>query len=559
MPATVRWSRSSVCTRRRSSPCRISWANSSESGSGPSPSTGPTSPSPTTHHPALRSVPCSRTSRATSLSKRRRTTPPLPPRVVFGGSSTSRRPACDRCTKMRGPPKSRITYLPRRPVRSRVRPTRDSGGGSKVLSPENPIGWTAARAAPPTRCSSRSASACIWGSSGTFLLGRRRKLRLCGDGRQAAVAAVTVSRCLPSPFRSCALGVRRRALGPRRPIAPVAPGALRACVGVVLGERLLVLLHGALALDEGPEVFLERELPVAGVLEHGHAREVDGQAVGIWVVAAVLHVDDDAPARLAHVPLVRGVHLPERGHDRLDPGPHFLAAVLGSEDVLDVLDVLGEQVRPRVPVLAGRALLPVGPERALDLVDLVVRHGRGAYRGRTQDASEPRRRRGRSRSCMRRRIVWRRSWRLRNVRLSTSAGNPKPAFTASMSTPVCVGSIPISRMMRSPWCCAKYRYTWVISARMSRSGARVAVAPFRKMRFFTNSMGSFTGWSSFRSRNTASRSVSGGKAPMSRSAASWPRTSPPVPVTRSRRNARRFGSSSRPVMPKSSSAVRPSR
>src|SRR5205807_7338592 len=77
---------------------------------------------------------------------------------------------------------------------------------------------------------------------------------------------------------------------------------------------------------------------------------------------------------LAYVPLVGGVHLTELGHDRLDPVPHFLPAVLGAEDVLDVLDVLGEEVGPRVPVLPGRALLPVGPERALDLVDVVVRH-----------------------------------------------------------------------------------------------------------------------------------------------------------------------------------------
>src|SRR2546421_494639 len=269
MPATVRWSRSIVWTRRRSSPCRISSANSSESGSGPRPSTGPTSPSPTTHQPALRSVPYSRTRSATSLSNRSRTTPPLPPRVVFGGCSTSSRPACERCTNTRGPPKSRIRYLPRRPVPTSVRPTSVSGGGSNVFRPENPMSCTSARAAPPTRSSSRSDNACIWGSSGT-----RSRYR------------VPITR--PS-----SLPCSRRRL-PR-------PSSSR---------------------DRCPS----------------H----DGRASS-----------------------------ERRG---LDPVPHFLPAVLGPEDVLDVLDVLGEQVRPGVPVLPGRALLPVRPERALDLVDVVVRH-----------------------------------------------------------------------------------------------------------------------------------------------------------------------------------------
>ena len=54
-PETVRWSRRSVWTRRRSSPWSTSSANSSESGSGPSRSSGPSSPGASTHHAALRS------------------------------------------------------------------------------------------------------------------------------------------------------------------------------------------------------------------------------------------------------------------------------------------------------------------------------------------------------------------------------------------------------------------------------------------------------------------------------------------------------------------------
>ena len=55
---------------------------------------------------------------------------------------------------------------------------------------------------------------------------------------------------------------------------------------------------------------------------------------------------------------------------------------------------------------------------------------------------------------------------------------------------------------------------------------------------------------------TASRSVSLGRAPRSTRAESWPLTSLMVAPTRSRRKARRRCSSSRPVMPKSSRAVR---
>ena len=92
MPATVRWWRSNVCTRRVSVPVRSSSANSSDSASGPSPTSGPSSPGASTHHPALRSVPNSLTSTDGRSSNRRRTTPTLG-RVALGGSSRSTRPA----------------------------------------------------------------------------------------------------------------------------------------------------------------------------------------------------------------------------------------------------------------------------------------------------------------------------------------------------------------------------------------------------------------------------------------------------------------------------------
>ena len=60
------------------------------------------------------------------------------------------------------------------------------------------------------------------------------------------------------------------------------------------------------------------------------------------------------------------------------------------------------------------------------------------------------------------------------------------------------------------------------------------------------------------SRTTSSRSASGGSAPRSRRAASWAMMSLTEPPISRRRKASRLVSSSRPVMPKSSSAVRPS-
>ena len=160
--------------RRRSA---TNSANASLSGSGPSFSSGPSSPGASTHQPALRSVPCSRTSSpmvsASESSEWRGsvnrilTTEPFG-RVRFGGSSMSRRPACDRCTSIRpAPPSSKTRYLPRRPTPETVAPMSDSGGGANVFSPEKPSGSNASTTVPASFSESRSDNACIWGISGT--------------------------------------------------------------------------------------------------------------------------------------------------------------------------------------------------------------------------------------------------------------------------------------------------------------------------------------------------------------------------------------------------------
>ncbi len=100
---------------------------------------------------------------------------------------------------------------------------------------------------------------------------------------------------------------------------------------------------------------------------------------------------------------------------------------------------------------------------------------------------------------------------------------------------------------------------------MSSFGAR---APYAS-NFFVSSCSSCTSSSADsvvgsivrsrpRSRKTAPRSVSGGNAPRSRSAPSWAIVSPLVAPTSSIKKARRLVSSSRPVIPKSISTVRPS-
>ncbi len=145
--------------------CSASAANASESGSGPSFCSGPSSPGASTHQPALRSVPNSFTSTEGRSANRNRTTDPLG-FVCFGGSSTSMRPPWERWTSSLGPPNSKTRYLPRRPTRSSVTPPSDSGAGTTVFSAENCSGTAPANAEPPTAAVSRSASACTSGSSG---------------------------------------------------------------------------------------------------------------------------------------------------------------------------------------------------------------------------------------------------------------------------------------------------------------------------------------------------------------------------------------------------------
>ena len=75
------------------------------------PSSGPSSPAASTHHAALRSVPNSRSSNAGPSAIRMRTTAPRG-FVRLGGSSMSRRPACDRwIIKRPAAPNSTIKYL----------------------------------------------------------------------------------------------------------------------------------------------------------------------------------------------------------------------------------------------------------------------------------------------------------------------------------------------------------------------------------------------------------------------------------------------------------------
>ena len=109
-----------------------------------------------------------------------------------------------------------------------------------------------------------------------------------------------------------------------------------------------------------------------------------GKSIGGWLgvgmVAAVLHVHDDAAVVAHHVPLVRRVDRAVLLHRGLDPRAHGLAALLVAEDVLDVGDVFGEAlVAPGVPVFADRAERPVVAERGLDLVAIERRHGAERY------------------------------------------------------------------------------------------------------------------------------------------------------------------------------------
>ena len=134
--------------------------------SGPRLARGPSSPGPSTHQPALRWVPCSRTKTAGPLSNTRRTTEPRG-LVALGGASMSRRPAWERWIRSRRPPSSSMTRnLPRR--HHVIEPTADqlAGVGQHGLQGgETELGWPS-RWAPLRAASRRSARACISGSSG---------------------------------------------------------------------------------------------------------------------------------------------------------------------------------------------------------------------------------------------------------------------------------------------------------------------------------------------------------------------------------------------------------
>src|SRR3954449_10998760 len=80
---------------------------------GPSFASGPSSPGASTHHPAFRCLPNSFTRIDGRSSIRNRTTAPRG-FVALGGASTSIRPPCDRCTRIRLPSRRlNSTYFPR--------------------------------------------------------------------------------------------------------------------------------------------------------------------------------------------------------------------------------------------------------------------------------------------------------------------------------------------------------------------------------------------------------------------------------------------------------------
>src|SRR5581483_6292585 len=166
MPDTVRWSRRIVWTRRPSVASSTSRRKAGASGSGPSAESGPSSPPASTHQPALRSRPNSFTRTEGRPSNRSRTTAPLG-RVVLGGSSRSTRPPCERWTRIRGPDRSTTRNLPRRPTPRTCAPVRSEARGLTVLSEENWSGSARPNREPRRAGSSRSASACTSGSSGT--------------------------------------------------------------------------------------------------------------------------------------------------------------------------------------------------------------------------------------------------------------------------------------------------------------------------------------------------------------------------------------------------------
>ena len=142
MPATTRWSRSHVLSRRLESLGREQLSEGrvvgigAEGGQRPVVAGGEHPPA----GPALGAVLAHQYAGTTpgGARKTRRTTDPRG-RVAFGGDSRSTRPAWERWRATRSPPsKAKSTYLPRRPTALRARPTGRPGSGTAVLRPLTP-------------------------------------------------------------------------------------------------------------------------------------------------------------------------------------------------------------------------------------------------------------------------------------------------------------------------------------------------------------------------------------------------------------------------------------
>src|SRR5436190_798982 len=242
------------------------------------------------------------------------------------------------------------------------------------------LGWPTGRTCPRRRRLITLARQKLRSSRGCSLFRREGRSYMPRRGWDVKMVAGG-SRAPPRRSARGAL-LDRRALGPRaaaaRPFGPVAPVPARPLpgrVGIVTAARLLVLAHRHLALLDRPVVLLALPPAVPGVLEDRATRKVEG-ALAARMVAPVLHVEHDASAVLVdHVPFVGGVDLAVLLHHRLDPGADRLPAPHGAVEVLEVAAVLGEEIRPRVPILPHRARAPVGPEGLLQLRAAELRHG----------------------------------------------------------------------------------------------------------------------------------------------------------------------------------------
>src|SRR5438034_1682350 len=242
------------------------------------------------------------------------------------------------------------------------------------------LGWPIGRTCPRRRRLITLARQKLRSSRGCSLFRREGRSYMPRRGWDVKMVAGG-SRAPPRRSARGAL-LDRRALGPRaaaaRPFGPVAPVPARplaGMVGIVTAARLLVLAHRHLALLDRPVVLLALPPAVAGVFEDRDTGKVDG-ALATRMVAPVLHVEHDASVVLVdHMPFVGGVDLAVLLHHRLDPGAHGLPAPHGAVEVLEVAAVLGEEIRPRVPVLAHRARAPVRAEGLLQLRAGELRHG----------------------------------------------------------------------------------------------------------------------------------------------------------------------------------------